>query len=114
MSETNVYVGNLSWNTTEEELRVFFAAHGALKSVRIVKDRETSRSRGFGFIEFVNEDDAHKALVEDGQPLGGRPLRVSLAARQQNGNGGGHRPGNGEKRGPRRSSRPRTTYGDEG
>jgi cold-inducible RNA-binding protein len=113
MPDTNVYVGNLPWGATEGELKDHFSQYGAVKGARIITDRETGKSRGFGFVEFTDTSSAEKALVEDGCDFNGRALRVSLANRQQSGNGGGKRPSNGEKRGPRRSSRPRTAYGDE-
>ena len=59
---TNIYVGNLSFRQTEEELRASFEAYGAVTSVKIVKDRETGRSRGFAFVEMPNADEAHQAI----------------------------------------------------
>ena len=82
MSQTNLYVGNLSWNTTEEQLKQHFESYGAVKRARIVLDKETNRSRGFGFIEFQNDADAQAALALDGTDFDGRSLRVNLANRQ--------------------------------
>lgn len=77
---TRLYVGNLSFNTTEESLRELFAQAGAIKSVSIVKDRETNQSRGFGFVEMATEEEARKAVqMCDGHELDGRNLRVNEA-----------------------------------
>jgi len=86
-----LYVGNLSFRTTEEELRDAFAQHGEVQSVAIITDRETGRSRGFGFVEMddAGAESAMRAL--DGQDLGGRSLRVSEAQPRRGGPGGGPR-----------------------
>jgi RNA recognition motif-containing protein len=74
-----LYVGNLAWATTEEELHQVFAQHAEVVSVRIISDRETGRSRGFGFVE-VAEDSADQAIeAMNGYVLGGRPLNVNEA-----------------------------------
>ena len=74
-----LYVGNLPWSATEDELRDLFAAFGNVESVRIITDRETGRSRGFGFVE-MDDPGADRAVEEaNGQSLGGRPLRVNEA-----------------------------------
>jgi RNA recognition motif-containing protein len=74
-----LYVGNLSWGTTEEELRQAFEAHAPVTSARIISERETGRSRGFGFIE-VENNDAPKVVKEmNGFQLGGRSLIVNEA-----------------------------------
>jgi RNA recognition motif-containing protein len=81
-----LYVGNLSFSATEEELRELFEQHGPTASVRVITDRETGRSRGFGFIEFEDAACADKALEAlDGQDMGGRPLRVNEAQDRQRG-----------------------------
>jgi RNA recognition motif-containing protein len=76
----NIYVGNLSWGTTEAELREAFSAYGQVSSATIVKDRNTGRSRGFGFVE-MPEDSQGQAAIEalNGTELGGRELKVNLA-----------------------------------
>ena len=91
-----IYVGNLPFSTTDEELEELFSAHGAVESAKVITDRETGRSRGFGFVEMAQEaaDAAIQAL--DGKDLGGRPLRVN-EARERPGGGGGR----GGGRGPR-------------
>ena len=75
-----VFVGGLPFATTDDELRELFAAHGAVASANVVRDRETGRSKGFGFVEFENEDEgkaAEKAL--NGSELGGRTISVAEA-----------------------------------
>ena len=74
-----IYVGNLAWSATEAELRDLFSPYGTVHSVAVITDRDTGRSRGFGFIE-MDEDGAKKAIAElDGRDLGGRDLRVNEA-----------------------------------
>ena len=68
-----VYVGNLPYRITEEELSAHF------KDIILIKDRETGRSKGFGFVEFESEDQAEAATKLDGQECGGRPLKISIA-----------------------------------
>ncbi len=91
-----LYVGNLSWSTTEAELKDLFEQHGTVTSVSVITDRETGRSRGFAFVEMdpADADTAMQAL--DGQELGGRSLRVNEAnERRGGGGGGGYRGGGG-------------------
>ena len=72
-----IYVGNLPWATTDDDLRELFATYGAVASSAVVNDRETGRSRGFGFVE-MDGADADKAIGElDGRDYGGRALRVN-------------------------------------
>ena len=76
----NIYVGNLSYSISESELRDAFAAYGEVSSVRVLMDRETGRSRGFGFVEMPNQNEAETAVAEiNGKEVGGRPLRVNEA-----------------------------------
>jgi len=76
----NLYVGNLPHSTTEAELRNVFEAHGAVEKVTLVTDRETGRSRGFGFVEMTNASEADKAIAAlNGTSLGGRPLTINEA-----------------------------------
>lgn len=80
MSGTKLYVGNLPYDATEEELSQLFGAKGDLKSVNIVRDRYTQRSRGFGFVEYAASEQAERAKAElNGAPMKGRPLRVDSA-----------------------------------
>lgn len=76
----NIYVGNLSYGTTDEELKALFAQHGAVDRVAIIKDKESGRSKGFAFIEMTNKADGEKAIeAVNGADLGGRNLRVNEA-----------------------------------
>ena len=94
-----LYVGNLPFNTTEADLRQLFEQHGSVDSVNVITDRETGRSRGFGFVEMDPEsaDAAMKAL--DGFEMDGRALRVNEAHERRprggGGGGGGFRGGRG-------------------
>jgi RNA recognition motif-containing protein len=76
----NIYVGNLSYNMSEGELRDAFGAFGDVSSVKILIDRETGRSRGFGFVEMPNQSEAEAAIAQlNGKDLGGRALRINEA-----------------------------------
>ena len=89
----NVYVGNMSFDTTEDRLRALFEAHGEVTSVNIITDRYSGRPRGFGFVEMATEDAANAAIAAlDGQSVDGRELKVNMAKpRQPRGGGGGDR-----------------------
>jgi RNA recognition motif-containing protein len=77
---TNLYVGNLSFDTTEQRLRELFATYGEVASANLITDRETGRSRGFGFVEMADEEGANAAIAGlNGQEVDGRTLRVELA-----------------------------------
>ena len=79
-----IYVGNLPWSATEAELSDMFAKFGSVESATIVTDRDTGRSRGFGFVEMAEADDADKAIqAVDGTDMGGRALRVNEAQRRE-------------------------------
>lgn len=82
-----LYVGNLPFSTTEDDLRELFGQHGNVESAQIVTDRETGRPRGFAFVEMDNADAAIQAL--DNQPYGGRNLKVNIAKPKTGGGGGG-------------------------
>lgn len=76
----NIYVGNLSYGMTEDELRDAFSAYGDVSSVKILMDRETGRSRGFAFVEMPNKSEGESAIAQlNGKDLGGRTLRVNEA-----------------------------------
>ena len=76
----NIYVGNLSYGMSEQELRDAFAAYGDVASVKILSDRETGRSRGFGFVEMPNQSEGETAISQlNGKDVGGRALRVNEA-----------------------------------
>lgn len=77
---TNIYVGNLSYGTSESDLEELFGAHGAVTSAAVIKDRETGRSRGFGFVEMANDDEAETAISAiNGSDVDGRQLKVNVA-----------------------------------
>jgi RNA recognition motif-containing protein len=85
-----LYVGNLSFNTTEQDLEEKFGEHGTVESANIIEDRETGRSRGFGFVEMSNDSEAQAAIEAlDGQDMDGRNLKVNEAKPQENRGGGG-------------------------
>lgn len=78
--ETKVYVGNLSWNTTEESLRAAFERYGLIIDAIVMRDRETNRTRGFGFVTFGTSEEAGAAIAAlNDQDLDGRRIRVNLA-----------------------------------
>ena len=80
-----IYVGNLPFSATEEELNGLFAAHGEVESVALITDRETGRPRGFGFVEMSDEGAASAIAALDGTELGGRNLRVNEARPRRDG-----------------------------
>jgi len=85
-----IYVGNLSRNTSEQELEAAFSTHGAIRSVAIIRDRYTGDSRGFGFVEMDNEQEAGAAIgALNGTELGGRTLTVNEAKPMERRSGGG-------------------------
>jgi cold-inducible RNA-binding protein len=97
----NIFVGNLSFSTTEDELRQMFEAHGQVDRVSIMTDRDTGRSRGFGFVEMASNEDGEKAITAlNGSQIGGRTLNVNEARpkTERSGGGGG---GGGRDRGDR-------------
>ena len=76
----NIYVGNLSYGMSEDELRNAFGEFGDVSSVKILMDRETGRSRGFGFVEMPNKSEAETAIAQlNGKDVGGRALRINEA-----------------------------------
>ncbi|MEM8559335.1 MAG: RNA-binding protein [Bacteroidota bacterium] len=86
----NLYVGNLPFSTTDDSLREAFEAHGTVTSAVVIKDRETGRSRGFGFVEMETKDQGESAIeAMHGTDLGGRTLTVNEARPRQGGGGGG-------------------------
>jgi len=96
----NIFVGNLSFNTNEEELRQIFEAYGQVDRVSILTDRDTGRSRGFGFVEMTSDDDGEKAIAAlNGSQFGGRTINVNEARPKTERGGGGF--GGGRGRGDR-------------
>ncbi len=101
---TNIYVGNLSYDATEDDLRQAFSAHGEVTSVSVITDRETGRPRGFAFVEMSNGEEAEKAIqaINDTE-IAGRACRVNVARpkgdnpRRGGGGGGGGFGGGGSR-----------------
>src|SRR5512135_1724625 len=91
----NIYVGNLPFTVSEDDVRQAFAAYGTVSSVAIIKDRETGQSRGFAFVEMPNNEEGTAAINNlNGKPLKGRALKVNEARpREESFGGGGHRSG---------------------
>ncbi|MGI9332983.1 MAG: RNA recognition motif domain-containing protein [Gammaproteobacteria bacterium] len=91
---TKLYVGNLPWSATEDELRELFSACGEINSINIITDRDTGRSRGFCFVDMDKADAAKAISTLNGKEMGGRPLKVNEAQdkpRRSGGGGGGGR-----------------------
>ncbi|KAJ7096732.1 hypothetical protein B0H15DRAFT_55636 [Mycena belliarum] len=87
---SKLYVGNLSWNTTDDGLREAFSAHGQVTDSICMKDRESGRSRGFGFVTFSSPAEAESAIsAMNEQELDGRRIRVNIAGERGSGGGGG-------------------------
>jgi len=97
-----IFVGNLSWGTTDDSLRTAFEQFGEVVEAKVITERDTGRSRGFAFVTFSNDEDAAAAMEKmDGTELDGRPLRVNEAndrPRRDGGGGGGRSFGGGGKR----------------
>lgn len=92
---TKLYVGNLSFGVTSDDLHEHFAQAGAVESAKVVEDRDTGRSRGFGFVEMSSADEAQAAIEQfNGQDFDGRNLVVNEARPREEGGGGGGRGGN--------------------
>ena len=108
---TNIFVGNLSFDTSQEELQTAFAEFGAVERVNIVTDRDTGQPRGFAFVEMTEKDAAEKAIAQlNGTELGGRALNVNEARPKptgggRGGGGGGYGGGRGGGGGRDRGSR---------
>ena len=106
-----LYVGNLSFQTTHDDLQQLFAQSGTVESVNVIEDRETGRSRGFAFVEMSSKEEGHAAIQQfNGHEVGGRALNVNEAKPREDrggggGFGGGRGGGNGGNGGYGRSSR---------
>ena len=101
MTTINIYVGNLSFDAKEEDLKELFEAYGRVESAKIISDHFTGRSRGFGFIEMADRDEGLKAIQElDSKDFKGRSLKVNEARPKKDagGGGGGRRGGGGDRR----------------
>jgi len=92
----NIYVGNLDYNITEDELRGAFETYGQVDNVTIMRDRDTGQPRGFGFVEMANDEEAEKAIAgTNGTQLGARNINVNEARPKTERSGFGRRPGGG-------------------
>ena len=97
-----LFVGGLSWNTTDESLREGFSRHGAVADAKVITDRETGRSRGFGFVTMNDPAGTETAMrAMDGSTLDGRTIRVNEANDRERGGGGGGGGGRDRDRGGR-------------
>jgi RNA recognition motif-containing protein len=99
----NIFVGNLSFNTSEDELRQLFEPYGQVDRISIMTDRDTGRSRGFGFVEMASDEEGEKAIAGlNGSQVGGRTLNVNEARpKTERSGGGGGGGGGGRDRGDR-------------
>jgi len=87
---TKIFVGGLSWNTTDDSLRDAFSEFGQIQDSIVMKDRETGRSRGFGFVTYGSSEEADAAIAGlDNQELDGRTIKVNIANARPSGGGGG-------------------------
>ena len=101
-----IFVGNLSFSTTEAELRQWFEPHGSVESATVVTDRDTGRSRGFAFVEMPNDNEADAAIAAlNGSDAGGRALTVNEARPKAERGGGSRGGGGGDSRGQSRQPR---------
>jgi RNA recognition motif-containing protein len=88
----NIYVGNLSFNSNEDEVRQLFEAYGSVESVKVITDQFTGRSKGFGFVEMTNREEGLEAIKQlDSTELGGRNLKVNEAKPKREASRGGGR-----------------------
>jgi cold-inducible RNA-binding protein len=96
----NIFVGNLDFNTSEDELRKLFEVHGQVDRITILTDRDTGRSRGFGFVEMANAEEGDKAIAAlNGSQIGGRTLNVNEARPKTERSGGGGKDRGGDRGG---------------
>jgi cold-inducible RNA-binding protein len=89
MDLMKLYVGNLPYNISDDQLQDMFSKFGTPDSAKVITDRDTGQSKGFGFVEFSNAEQARQALSLDGTELGGRSLKVNEARPKNEGGGGG-------------------------
>lgn len=109
--DTKLYVGNLSYDTTEEDLRTLFSEAGTVTSVALIKDRDSGRSKGFAFVEMSSQSEAEEAIkMFNGRSVDNRELKVNIARPKEErpmGGGYGSRPGGGRSGGRRDQGRDR-------
>ena len=107
-----LYVGNLSYDVKKSDLEQMFAAHGTVTSAQVITDRETQRSKGFGFVEMGTDQEAQAAIAAlNGKSIEGRALTVNEARPQEPRTGGGGGGGGGQRRGPGSGGGARGPYG---
>jgi len=113
---SKIFVGNLAFKTTRDEVQSLFAQAGTTEDVFLPTDRESARPRGFAFVEFESDEDAQKAIEKfNGYELGGRPLRVNAAEDRPRGSGpGGGRPGGYRSGPPPQAFEGRNDFDDRG
>ncbi len=100
MSASKLYVGNLTYDTTESTIEALFAPHGSVTSVALITDRDSGRPKGFGFVEMGSDEEAQAAKSAlDGTDLGGRAIKVDVAKERAPRSGGGGYGGGGGNRG---------------
>lgn len=106
---TKIYVGNLSFSTTEEELQALFSQAGTVASVALIKDRDSGQSKGFAFVEMSSQAEAEKAIqMFNGKSIGNRELKVNMARPKEEGGPGGFGRGGGfDRRGGKGDNRNR-------
>ena len=104
MDKNKLFIGSLPWSVTSEGLAELFSQYGEISDAVVISDRETGRSKGFGFVTFTNEDSAKAALEMDGREVEGRAIIVNIAKprEERSGGGGGFRRNNGGFRNDRR------------
>ena len=93
MSQSKIYVGNLSYGVTEQDLNQLFSKYGVVKQVSLIMDRETGRSKGFAFVTFETAEAAQASLQLDNNEIDGRKVRVNLAKEDGGSRSGGSRNG---------------------
>jgi RNA recognition motif-containing protein len=85
---TEIYVGNLSYDTVEQDLEDLFKKFGDVRGVKLIKDRDTGRSKGFAFVDFANSSQAQAAVKLDGEEFKGRRIKVNMAREKSSGSSG--------------------------
>lgn len=98
MDKKKLFVGSLPWSVTSDQLKELFSQYGEITEAVVISDRNTGRSKGFGFVTFANEEDAQKALEMNGKDVEGRAIIVNTARPREErrpGGGGGYRSGGG-------------------
>lgn len=89
MEKNKLFVGSLPWSITSDTLRELFAQYGEITEAMVITDRDSGRSKGFGFVTFASEESAQKALEMDGKEIEGRKIVVNVAKPRENRSGGG-------------------------